>query len=206
MIASSSACKFALLATLAMSQSAALAAETYTIDPAHLSIVFSCGHTNLSYTYGMFRKAQGSYIIDQDNPANCRFRLTIVADSLDTNHPDRDTHLKSGDFFNVREFPTITFESTSCKRTATQERVEYQVTGNLTLHGVMRQVTIPVQLLGAGPGVQGDQRTGIYCHFELKRSDYGMSNLLNLVGDAVGITTSFEGVLQGAAAAPAATR
>ncbi len=63
-----------------------------------------------------------------------------------------------------------------------------------------------MQLLGAGKGVQGDQRTGIYCHFELKRSDYGMSNLLHIVGDAVGITTSFGGVLQTAAGGAAAAR
>jgi polyisoprenoid-binding protein YceI len=195
-----------LFAVAAMFPAPASAAETYAIDPSHLSIIFSCGHMNLSYTYGMFRKAQGSYVIDPENPANCQFRLSIDADSLDTNHAERDKHLKSADFFSVREFPTIYFQSTSCARANSQQGLVYQVTGNLTLHGVTRQVTLPVQILAAGPGVDGDQRTGIYCHFELKRSDFGMDNLLNLVGDAVGITTSFEGVMQTAPGAATGAR
>lgn len=192
---------FALWASLAASQ-AGVAAEQYVIDPAHMSIVFSCGHGTLSYTYGMFRKAQGDYILDKSNPANSRFRLTIDTNSLDTNHAERDTHLKSPDFFSAREFPTITFVSTGCTQSNTpQGGVVYNVTGNLTMHGVTRAIVVPLQMIGEGKGVAGtDQRTGFYTHIELKRSDYGMSNLLNppIVGDAVGVTISFEGVLQAA--------
>src|SRR5688572_19852902 len=77
------------------------AAEIYNVDPAHTSIVFSVSHAGLSYTYGFFREVSGSYIIDKENPANCRFRLIIETDSLDTNHAERDKHLRSADFFNV---------------------------------------------------------------------------------------------------------
>ena len=78
------------------------------------------------------------------------------------------------------------------------------MTGNLTLHGVTRQVTVPLRLLAEGKGPYGDTRSGFLCQTELKRSDYDMTNLLenNLVGDAVSITISFEGVKQEAAAAP----
>jgi polyisoprenoid-binding protein YceI len=176
----------------------ALAAETYAIDPAHTSVVFSVGHTGLSYTYGMFRQAGGSYVLDKANPANCRFALTIQTESIDTNHPERDKHLISADFLNTKQFPTITFESTACAlaTNAPAGSAIYNVTGNLTIHGVTRQVTLPLRLLGEGKGPFGDDRTGFLCQVELKRSDYGMRNLLDMVGDAVGITISFEGILR----------
>jgi polyisoprenoid-binding protein YceI len=184
-----------------------MAAETYTIDPAHTSIVFSVSHAQLSYTYGFFRKTAGAYILDKNNPANCRFRLTIQADSLDTNHAERDKHLRSADFFNVEQFPEIVFDSTSCTPADSAEGgVVYQVKGNMTMHGVTRQVTLPLRMLGEGKGPFNDQRSGFLCQVELKRSDFGMTNLLNIVGDAIGITVSFEGVLQDTAAAASRPR
>jgi polyisoprenoid-binding protein YceI len=175
----------------------ALAAESYAIDPAHTSVVFSVGHTGLSYTYGVFRQAGGNYILDKTNPANCRFEFAIQTDSIDTNHAERDKHLRGEDFLNTRQFPTITFESTSCALgNAPAGSIVYNVTGNLTIHGVTRQVTLPLRMLGEGKGPFGDDRTGFLCQVELKRSDYGMRNLLEMVGDAVGITISFEGTMR----------
>lgn len=176
-----------------------LAAETYDVDTSHTSIVFSVSHINMSYTYGFFRKSQGRYMLDRTNPANSRFQFSIAADSLDTNNADRDKHLRSPDFFNVQQFPTITFESTSVTQSNTESGVEYQVTGNLTMHGVTRQITIPLKMLGEGVGPYGKYRSGFFGQFSLKRSDFGMSNLLNMVGDAVGVTVSFEGIRQEAA-------
>jgi polyisoprenoid-binding protein YceI len=182
----------------------ALAADSYAIDPAHTSVVFSVGHAGLSYTYGFFRQAAGTYVLDP-NPANCRFQFTIQTASLDTNHAKRDEHLRSPDFFNVQQFPTITFESTRCSLANMADRsIVYQVTGNLTMHGVTRQATVPLRLLAEGKGPYGDSRNGFLCQTELKRSDYDMTNLLenNLVGDVVSITISFEGVKQEPAGAP----
>lgn len=182
---------------------AAVAADLYTVDPTHTSVVFSVAHSGFSYTYGMFREASGSYAIDKQNPANSKFRFTIKANSLDTNNAKRDEHLRSADFFNAQQFPNITFETLECAPTKTQDGgVLYQLTGNLTIHGVTRQVTVPLRMLGEGEGPYKDHRTGFLCQIELKRTDFGMNNLLenNLVGDAVGITVSFEGVLQDQAA------
>ena len=191
-----------LTACLLIVPTGARAADAYNIDPVHTSIVFSVSHTGLSFTYGFFRQAAGGYVLDKANPANCRFRLTIQTDSLDTNHAERDKHLRSDAFFNVQQFPTITFDSTSCALADSAEgSVVYNVTGNLTIHGVTRQVTLPLKMLGEGKGPYGDQRSGFLCQIELKRSDYGMTNLLDLVGDAVGITLSFEGTLRETAAA-----
>ncbi|HEX4412892.1 MAG TPA: YceI family protein [Lacipirellulaceae bacterium] len=187
---------------LAAEQAAAI--DYYTVDPAHTSIVFSVAHSGFSYTYGFFRKATGTYKLDKDNGANCSFSFTIDANSLDTNNQDRDKHLRSPDFFDVQQYPTITFQSTRCTASNTQDGVIYQLTGNLTIHGVTKQVNVPLRMLGSGPGPYKDQRTGFLCQIELKRTDFDMKNLLdgNLVGDAVGITVSFEGSQQQPGTAP----
>ncbi|HEX2474863.1 MAG TPA: YceI family protein [Lacipirellulaceae bacterium] len=188
---------FVFMSCLWSAPVAALAAEAYTIDPAHTSVVFSVGHTGLSYTYGVFRQAGGGYILDKTNPANCQFEFAIQTESIDTNHAERDKHLRSTDFLNTQQFPTITFESTSCALgNAPAGSIVYNVTGNLTIHGVTRQVTLPLRMLGEGKGPFGDERTGFLCQVELKRSDYGMRSLLDMVGDAVGITISFEGSMR----------
>jgi polyisoprenoid-binding protein YceI len=186
-----------LLASLPAATSFGQAAELYVVDPAHTSVVFSVGHAQLSYTYGFFRRASGQYILDRNNAANCRFRFAIETDSLDTNHSERDTHLRSADFFNVPQFPAITFESTSCTLADSDDgRIVYEVTGNLAIHGVTRRVTVPLVMLGEGLGPFKDRRSGFLCQTELKRSDFGMNNRLDVVGDAVGVTISFEGKLQ----------
>jgi polyisoprenoid-binding protein YceI len=195
----------ASFALVSMAFRGAQAAETYTVDPTHMSIVFSVGHAGMSYTYGIFREAAGTYVLDDANPANCRFQLVIQTASIDTNNAKRDEHLRSNSFFNVQQFPTISFESTGCTMNNTPDRgVEYLVTGNLTMHGVTRQIRVPLRLLGKGAGPYGDQRSGFLAQLELKRSDYDMTQFLerNMVGDAVSITISLEGVMQGAAGAP----
>jgi len=183
---------------LFLATGAVQAADRYALDPTHTSIIFSVAHWGFSYTYGMFRTASGSYIIDKQNPANSQFQLVIKTNSIFTNDAKRDVHLQNADFFNVQQFPEITFQSTKCSVTTTAEGVIYQLTGNLTIHGVTRQVSIPLRMLGEGTGPYQDQRTGFLCQIEIKRSDFGMTNLLekNQVGDAVGITVSFEGTLQ----------
>jgi len=184
---------------LVFASSSAPAADAYKIDPDHTSIVFSVAHAGFSYTYGFFREASGGYVIDDANPANSRFRLIIKTASLDTNNAKRDEHLRGPDFFNAQQYPEIIFDSTRCTPVNSPDGgILYQLVGDLTIHGVKKQITVPLKMLGKGTGPYGDQRTGFLCQIELKRSDFGMSNLLekNLVGDAVGITVSFEGSLQ----------
>jgi polyisoprenoid-binding protein YceI len=193
--------------TLLVTSPAAAAPDLYKIDPDHTSVVFSVAHTGISYTYGFFRNVSGQYILDESNPAGCRFRLLIKADSLDTNNADRDKHLRSSDFFSVQEFPDILFDSTRCELSNTTDgSIVYKITGDLTLHGVKRPIVVNLRMLGKGGGIAGnDKRTGFLCQIELKRSDFGMTSLLegNKVGNAVGITVSFEGSQNLAAAAPA---
>jgi polyisoprenoid-binding protein YceI len=201
MISRASLVAFALLSYSLATPSVSRAADVYSVDPAHTSVVFGIGHNNMSFVYGFFRKAQGSYSLDPTNLANCRFQFIVDVDSIDTNHPDRDKHLKTAEFFDVQRYPTMTFKSTSCKVTNTPEGgIVYYVTGDLTIHGVTQQVTLPLVMLAEGDGipkdgVTKDRRTAFLCQFQLKRSDYRM-NTIPVVGNAVGITISFEGVLQ----------
>lgn len=174
------------------------AADYYQLDPSHTSVIFGATHWRFSFTYGMFRTASGNYIIDKDNPANSRFQFKIDANSLFTNSDDRDKHLRSSDFLSVQQYPDITFESTKCTLLNTpEEGVVYQLEGTLTMHGVSKTITVPLRMLGEGTGPFGDHRSGFVCQIALKRSDFGMTNLLDKgqVGDAIGITISFEGKL-----------
>jgi polyisoprenoid-binding protein YceI len=178
---------------------AARAADVFDLDQAHCSIVFSVSHMNMSYTYGMFRQAQARVTLDRENPANSKFQFTIKTESIDTNSTQRDTHLKGPDFFDVVSFPDITFESTTVVLDSRpQQGIVYQVTGDLTMHGVKRQITLPIQLLGEGPSLDGKPHAGFLTQTELKRSEFGMTKYLenNVVGDAIGITVSFEGIKQ----------
>jgi polyisoprenoid-binding protein YceI len=186
---------------------ATLAADFYKVDSEHTSVVFSAAHNGLSYTYGMFQDARGQYQIDKDNPANCRFQFVIAADSLYTNNAERDKHLRSADFFDVQQYPEITFDSTRCELVTSPDggKPVYKLVGDLNMHGVRKSIPVMLRLLGSRPGASGkDRRTGFLCQLELKRSDFRMTNLLenDLVGDAVGITVSFEGILQVPAGAP----
>lgn len=197
--------RLTLLATLVVALVAAAApvaraADVFDLDQTHFSVVFSVSHMNMSYTYGIFREVKSARIVlDRENPANSQFEFTINAESIDTNNADRDRHLKGPDFFDVVSFPEITFKSTTVVLdTRPQQGIVYQVTGDLTMHGVKRQITLPIQLLGEGPSLDGKHHAGFLTQTELKRSEFGMTKFVaeNVVGDAIGVTVSFEGVKQ----------
>lgn len=191
---------FATVACQMLVAAPAFSADTFVIDSAHTSVVFGVSHMGFSYTYGRFNEVNGSYVLDGENPAASQFQLTINAASVDTNNQKRDDHLRSPDFFNVKQFPAITFQSTGVAVEQTEKGPMFNITGNLSIHGVTREVTLPVQKLGEGPGMGGEVRSGFLCQSTLKRSEFGMTNMIPGVGDEVAITVSFEGVRQGGAA------
>ncbi len=166
------------------------AAETYTVDPSHTSLVFSISHLGYSYTYGRFNELAGQYLLDREMPQNSQFQFQVNVASVDTNDPKRDEHLRSADFFNAEQFPTISFQSGSVMKT----EQGFDVTGNLTLHGVTREVKLPMILMGEGQGPYGNYRTGLRFQLQIKRSDYGMTGMQGPIGDNVAITVSFEGI------------
>lgn len=176
---------FTCMLTLAHSAQA----QQYELDGAHTSIGFHISHLGLSNTYGRFNDFSGEFSIDPTDPAKSSFSLTIQVASVDTGNKKRDDHLKSPDFFNAKQFPTITFKSTSVKR------VEggLEVTGDFTLHGVTKSLTVKLEGGKTAEFPKGVMRTGYSGQVTLKRSDFGMDKMLEAVGDEVHIAISFEG-------------
>jgi len=180
--------------------SSALRAENYMIDGSHTSVIFGISHFGYSYTYGRFNRVNGNFAWDNANPAASQFQLAIDAASIDSNDAKRDDHLRNADFFNVKQFPVISFQSTAIKPSPQNpEGNMYDVTGNLTMHGVTKQVTLPMKKLGEGNGPYGKYRCGFFCQTTLNRSDFGMTNMIPNIGNQVAVTISFEGVRQEAA-------
>lgn len=165
-------------------------ADDYVLDDMHTAATFKISHLGLSWTYGRFDDVTGAFTIDPDDAAKTSFSLTIKTDSIDTNNKKRDDHLRSPDFFNVKQFPALAFKSTAVKA------VEggYDVTGDLTLHGVTKSATMALRGGAAAEFPKGVRRTGYSTELKIKRSDFGMDKLLEAVGDDVYIAVSFEGV------------
>jgi polyisoprenoid-binding protein YceI len=164
------------------------AADTYSVDPVHSSVSFQIEHFGISYIHGRFNKMKGEFTIDKDDPSKSSISLTIDADSVDTNNGGRDTHLKSPDFFNVKQFPTITFKSKSVKAV----KDGFEVSGELTMHGETKEISFTLNG-GKQMEMKGQKRTGYWADVKLKRSDFGMKNMLQGIGDTVYISVGVEG-------------
>jgi polyisoprenoid-binding protein YceI len=165
------------------------AADDYTIDGMHTSVSFKIAHIGLSWTHGRFNDVSGSFSIDPADASKCTFSLSIKANSIDTNNAKRDDHLRSPDFLNVKQYPTLTFKSTSVKPI----KDGYLVTGELNLHGTTKSVSF--SLIGGRKAEfpKGVQRTGYTTDLAIKRSDFGMDKMAPAIGEEVFISISFEG-------------
>lgn len=172
-------------------------AQGYQLDNSHTSLIFGVSHLGYSYTYGRFNKLEGGFQYDKQKPESAAFEIKIDASSVDTNEPKRDEHLRSPDFFDVKQFPEIVFRSTAIESVKNVNgSQELMVAGEMTMHGVTRKLTLPVTVLGEGPGPYGNYRCGFTTSFRLKRSDFGMKNMVPNIGDTISITFSFEGIQQ----------
>jgi len=181
-----------LTVVLALAAAApARAADDYTVDAVHSSVTFKIGHLGVSSIYGRFNDVAGGFTLDADDAGKCLFGLSIKAESIDTNNADRDKHLRSPDFFNVKQFSTISFKSTSVKAI----KDGYEVTGDLTMHGETKAVTF--KLMGGKkvefPKGSGKQHTGFTTELTIKRSDFGMDKFTDMLSDEVVIGIGFEG-------------
>ncbi len=179
----------ALWLALAM-PATALAADTYEIDPVHTRTVFKVSHLGISEFYGMFAETTGTWSIDEANPSKSTVSLTIKAASVNTFNDKRDEHLRSPDFFNAKQFPVITFKGKKFER----DGDNWKVTGDLTLHGVTREITVPFRKIGEGKDPWGGYRSGYTAEFTIKRSDYGMDFMIGGVGDEVSLIVAVEGI------------
>ena len=182
-----------ILAGLALA-TPALAADTYTFDKAHSTVGFQVRHifTNVS---GRFTDYAGTIQVDRAKPESSSVELTIQATSIDTGEARRDGHLRTADFFDVANHPTITFKSTAVKANG---KDGYLVTGDFTMRGVTKQITLPVAVLGEGKDPMGNEKMGLETSITLNRKDYGLNwnRALEtggvLVGDEVKVQIAIE--------------
>jgi polyisoprenoid-binding protein YceI len=180
--------KFASIVLAALSICGLAAADDYMIDPVHSAISFKISHVGLSYVHGRFDSFSGDFTIDSGDPSKSSFRLKISPESVDTNNKGRDNHLRSPDFFNVKQFPVMSFASTAVKPVDGG----YEVTGDLTLHGQTKPVTLTLKGGTSAEFPKGVQRTGYVADFVVKRSDFGVGKMA-MLGDEVYVSVGIEG-------------
>ena len=177
--------------TLVGGSTASAAPTPYEIDAVHSTVIFSIQHMGAGRTYGRFNTLSGSISFDEANLAQSSVKVEVKVASVDTNSADRDTHLRTPEFFNVAQFPTMTFSSTAIKKNGA---TAFDVTGDLTLHGVTKSVTVKMEKTGAGKGREGEALIGFEGHLSILRSEYGMKAGLPAIGDEVRLILAFEGV------------
>jgi len=158
---------------------------TYTIDPTHSRIGFVARHAMVTKVRGSFNEFEGSGYFDADNPAASHLQLTIRAASIDTRNADRDGHLRSNDFFDMESHPEITFTSTAVESTGGDR---YRVSGDLTIKGVTKPVTVDFEYTGAAVDPFDNQRIGLEGKTTVNRKDWGIS--WNAALDAGGVLVS----------------
>lgn len=170
---------------------ASLAAETYQIDPAHSGVHFRVRHVSASMFMGRFDDVSGSLTFDEADPSKSSITVEVKADSVDTRVERRDGHIESPDFLNAKQFPVITFKSTSFKKTGDHK---YEVAGQLTLRGVTKDLTVEVEHIGTS-NMMGP-RIGFSTTFTINRRDFGVNyGTDEAVGDQVTLFIDVEGVI-----------
>lgn len=168
----------------------AAAAERWEIDPMHTSVVFRVQHLGVSFVHGRFNEFSGEVTFDPtDTAKGASAAMVVQTASVDTAVPARDEHLRTADFFDVGSHPTMRFESTGWKKGRGDS---YQLTGDLTLLGVTKEIVAPVEVRGPVDGMEGEVRIGFSTKFTIKRSEFGMANSLGPIGDDVEITLELE--------------
>lgn len=171
---------------------AAVTAGTYAVDSGHTQLLFTVNHMGFSEYTGQFVQPTGNLVIDPKNPSAAKVDITFDVDKVSTTVPALDAHLKRADFFDAAKFPQARFVSTRI----VAKGMQATITGNLTLHGVTRPVTLQARFIGAGASPMGAKKTNIGFHAtgQIKRSDFGVSYAIPVVSDRVDlvINAAFE--------------
>ncbi len=185
-----------ILAVIALIIPTYVAAATWQVDPDHSSFQFKVRHMTVSNVRGEFKKVKGVVTMDDNDRSGLKVELTLDAASVNTDHAKRDDHLRSEDFFDVAKYPTITFVS---KRVIPVDQNRLKVIGDLTLHGMTKEITVDVD--GPTPEVRdpgGNLRRGATGTSKINRKDFGMvwhkvlDNGGLVVGDDVDIAVEVE--------------
>ncbi|MGH8355478.1 MAG: YceI family protein [Pseudomonas sp.] len=182
------------LGSVLLSAGQAMAAD-YVIDKKgqHAFVNFKINHLGYSWLYGTFKDFDGRFSFDEKSPESSKVQVSINTASVDSNHAERDKHLRSGDFLNVGEHPTATFESTAVKSTGSGTA---DISGNLTLNGVTKPVLIKAKFVGQGDDPWGGYRAGFEGSTKLKLKDFDIQKDLGPASQEVELILSMEGVRQ----------
>jgi polyisoprenoid-binding protein YceI len=168
---------------------------TYKFDTkgTHQFVMFKISHLGYSWLYGQFNDFTGEFTADAENPENSQVNATIQTASVDSNHAERDKHLRGDDFLDVKKFPTATFKSTSIEKTGEKTA---KITGDFTLHGVTKPVTLDAKMIGYGDDPWGGYRMGLEASTTLTLADFGITKNLGPASETVEIIISVEGIKQ----------
>ncbi|MGA5165501.1 MULTISPECIES: YceI family protein [Streptomyces] len=145
---------------------------TYTIDPSHSGIGFTARHAMVTNVRGAFTEYEGTLELDGTDPAASGASIDVTIASIDTGSTDRDGHLRSADFFDAEQFPLMTFRSTAAEALG---GADYRITGDLTIKGVTKPISIDLEFNGAAKDPFGNERVGFEGKAELLRSEWGLT-------------------------------
>ena len=160
----------------------AVTGGTYTVDPNHTQVLFAFDHMGFTNNLGLFARPGGSLTLDPAKPEAASVDITLPIDSVNTGVPKFNEHLISADFFEAAKYPTATFKSTSVKVDGT----EAEITGNLTIKGVTKEVTLDARLTGTGANPMSKKETvGFSADAVIRRSDFGLDKYVPVVGDTI---------------------
>lgn len=184
------------VATAATATTTGSALASYSVDRVHSNVVFNVRHAGVANFYGRFNDFDGSFTFDPESPSNGSFDFTVQTSSIDTGNRNRDDHLRNADFFNARQFPTITFKSTGIREAGDG----FELTGDLTMMGETKPVTAELDWIGTG-SFRGKDVSGFEARFNIKRTDFGMDTYVapdggegGGLGNTVNLIVAVEGV------------
>ena len=177
-------------ASLLLALPSLAATTTYQIDPVHSEVSFRIRHLGLSKVYGRFVSYKGTIVLDDQDASRSRVDVTIDSASINTENAMRDKDLRSPNFFDVEKFPTVTFRSVAVKSST---KDQFEVTGDFTMHGVTKRITIPVTATGSTTTPK-ETRAGFEGSLTLNRSDYAITYMPAIVSEDVAITLGIEAV------------
>jgi polyisoprenoid-binding protein YceI len=179
-----------LAAALALVSGAAFAADPYTIDPNHTQVQFTYSHFGFSHITGRFGKVEGDFLFDAKDPTKSSIQVNIPIDSITVGVPDLDKELVTDKFFDADKFPLATFQSTAVTSTG---KDKLAVSGDLTIHGVTKPVTLDVTInkIGTQP-MRGVAAAGFDATATIKRSDFGIAQYVPNVSDEVTLHITME--------------
>ncbi len=179
------------IATAAVANTGEAAEGAFAVDKVHSTVVFRVQRINGAPFYGVFGEIDGTFSINQEDLTKSTIDVTIPVASVNSNNAGRDKHLKAADFFSAEEFPNATFKATKFTKTGDKQ---YDVTGDFTLRGTTKPITIKVKETGTGPARGGGTALGLDVQFTFKRSEFGVNYGMQALSDEIAMMIGLEGV------------